>query len=164
MFKTQVGITTWLLGLLTIAGGVMAQESIDNLKAYPSAEVGMTRFVLHLDPQADEEHYRIQLLVGQTVETDERNRYFFAGELVEKTVEGWGFGYYYLKELGPMAGTLIGLEPDAPKVKRFISLGGEPPLFRYNSRLPVVVYVPTGCEVRYRIWKAEPESKSINPG
>ena len=25
---------------------------------------------------------------------------------------------------------------------------------RYNSRIPLVVYVPKGGEVRYRIWKA----------
>ena len=27
-------------------------------------------------------------------------------------------------------------------------------LLRYNSRLPVVVYVPQGFDVRYRIWTA----------
>ncbi|MBW2490657.1 MAG: proteinase inhibitor I4 serpin, partial [Deltaproteobacteria bacterium] len=35
---------------------------------------------------------------------------------------------------------------------------------RYNSRLPVVVYVPEGVEVRYRIWRAEPESKKAHEG
>jgi ecotin len=44
-----------------------------------------------------------------------------------------------------------------PKVERFITLGGEPELLRYNSRLPLVVYVPVGVEVRYRIWKADQE-------
>ena len=27
----------------------------------------------------------------------------------------------------------------------------------YNSRLPVVVMVPEGCELHYRIWRADPE-------
>ena len=44
-----------------------------------------------------------------------------------------------MSKLGPMAGTLMAINPDAPKVKRFITLGGEPYLIRYNSRLPVVV-------------------------
>lgn len=142
----------------------MAQESVDNLKAYPPAAAGQSRFVLHLDPQAQEDDYRVELLVGKTVETDEPNRYFFAGSLTEETVHGWGYGFYQLKELGPMAGTLIGVDPDAPKVKRFITLGGERQLVRYNSRLPIVVYVPAGCEVRYRIWKTEPDAKPMNPG
>ena len=47
-----------------------------------------------------------------------------------------------------MAGTLMAVSPDAPKVDRFITLGGEPQLLRYNSRLPLVVYVPGGVEVR----------------
>ena len=54
-----------------------------------------------------------------------------------------------------MAGTLMAVDPDAPKVDRFITLGGEPQLLRYNSRLPLVVYVPDGVEVRYRFWRAD---------
>jgi ecotin len=37
-------------------------------------------------------------------------------------------------------------------------------LIRYNSRLPVVVYVPEGVEVRYRIWRADPEAKVVPQG
>jgi ecotin len=62
-----------------------------------------------------------------------------------------------------MAGTLMAVDPNAPKVDRFISLGGEPYLIRYNSRLPVVVYVPEGAEVRYRIWRAG-ETKPMSEG
>ncbi len=47
-----------------------------------------------------------------------------------------------------MAGTLIGVDPNVPKVARFITLGGEPYIIRYNSRLPVVVYAPDGVELR----------------
>lgn len=54
-----------------------------------------------------------------------------------------------------MAGTLMAVDPSEPKKDRWITLGGEPELIRYNSRLPLVVYVPVGVEVRYRIWRAE---------
>ena len=54
-----------------------------------------------------------------------------------------------------MAGTLMAVDPNAPKIERFITLGGEPELFRYNSRLPLVVYLPEGVEVRYRIWRGD---------
>ena len=53
-----------------------------------------------------------------------------------------------------MAGTLVAVDPNAPKVARFITIGGDPYIIRYNSRLPIVVYVPEGVEVRYRIWTA----------
>ena len=51
-----------------------------------------------------------------------------------------------------------------PKVDRFITLGGEPKLLRYNSRLPVVVYVPADVEVRYRIWRADRKATAARPG
>jgi ecotin len=58
----------------------------------------------------------------------------------------------------------MGVDPNAPKVDRFITLGGEPYLIRYNSRMPVVVYVPEGVEVRYRIWTTAAEMKAMQAG
>ncbi len=57
----------------------------------------------------------------------------------------------------------MGVAPNAPKAQRFVTLGGEPYLVRYNSRLPLVVYVPEGCEVRYRLWTAG-EAKTMTQG
>lgn len=44
------------------------------------------------------------------------------------------------------------MPPDKKPVEAFVSYAPFGP-FRYNSRLPVVVYVPQGYEVRYRLWK-----------
>jgi ecotin len=63
-----------------------------------------------------------------------------------------------------MAGTLMAIDPNAPKVARFITLGGDHDLVPYNSRLPIVVYVPEGVEVRYRIWSAGAMAKAIEEG
>jgi ecotin len=63
-----------------------------------------------------------------------------------------------------MAGTQMPVDPNAPQVRRFITLGGEPDLIRYNSRLPVVVYAPEGVEVRYRIWTAESTLNGFEKG
>lgn len=138
---------------------LVAQE---DLKAFPKAEEGYARHVLRLKPQPDETSLKVEIIVGKTVETDSVNQYFFAGKLEEVTVEGWGYTRYFLKELGPMAGTLIAPPPNATKVKRFISLRGEPYLVRYNSRLPIVVTVPQDAQVRYRIWRADKESKPMS--
>lgn len=136
----------------------------DNMKAFPPAENGMVRHVLQLPEQADESALKVELMVGKTIQTDQRNQYFFGGSLEVTTIKGWGFPMYTLSELGPMAGTLMAVDPNAPKVFRFITLAGEPYLIRYNSRLPVVVYVPDGAEVRYRIWRTEDEAKAIDEG
>ena len=104
----------------------------------------------------------MELIVGKTVRVD-KNRYFFGGQIKRETIKGWGFTRYTVSKLGPMAGTLMATDPNTPKTDRFITLGGEPYLIRYNSRLPVVIYVPEDVEVRYRIWSAG-DAQTIKKG
>jgi ecotin len=154
----------WMTTVLLLLLAFPAARAADNLKAFPAAEQGMVRYVLPLPKQQDESLLKIELIVGKTVQLDAHNRYFFAGRIEEETIQGWGFTRYKLGKLGPMAGTLMAVDPNAPKVARFVTLGGGPYLIRYNSKLPVVVYVPYGVEVRYRIWTAGPEAKAIDKG
>ena len=143
---------------------MLPAQAADNLKAFPPADQGKVRYVLHLPAQDDEFLFKVELLAGKTVQVDEKNQYFFGGKIKEETIKGWGFPRYMVSKLGPMAGTLMAIDPNAPKVARFITLGGDPYLIRYNSRLPIVVYVPEGVEVRYRIWTAGAEAKAIEKG
>jgi ecotin len=154
----------WACTLLLFLFALPPGQAADNMKAFPAAGEGMVRYVLQLPPQADESGFKVELVIGKTVETDAANRYFFAGRIEEETIQGWGFPRYAVSKLGPMAGTLMAVDPDAPKVARFITLGGTPYLISYNSRLPVVVYVPESVEVRYRIWTAGAEIKPIEKG
>ena len=157
-------IKTWASAFLLFLFAVPAGLAADNMMAFPPAAEGMVRHVLQLPPQADESGFKVELIVGKTVETDAGNRYFFGGRIEEETIKGWGFPRYTVAKLGPMAGTLMAVDPNAPKVARFITLGGAPYIIRYNSRLPVVVYVPAGVEVRYRIWTAGAEINAIEQG
>ena len=143
---------------------VMSAHSADTMKAFPPAEKGMVRYVLQLPKQDNESIFKVELIVGKTVQVDEKNRYFFGGNIEKDTIKGWGYPRYIVSKIGPMAGTLMAVNPDAPKVARFITLGGEPYIIRYNSRLPIVVYVPEGVEVRYRIWTTRADLKSMEKG
>lgn len=145
------------MAILIVVFTAIPAPAGDNMKAFPPAEDGMARYVLQLPEQDDESAFKVELIVGKTVRVDETNQYFFAGRIEKETIEGWGFPRYNVSELGPMAGTLMAADPDAPKVDRFVRLGGEPYLIRYNSRLPIVVYVPEGVAVHYRIWRAGEE-------
>lgn len=149
---------------LLLLSAVLPAQAAGNMKAFPPADEGMVRYVLQLPEQVNESAFKVELIAGKTVEVDEANRYFFAGKIEEQTISGWGFPRYILGKLGPMAGTLMAINPNAPKVKRFITVGGEPYLIRYNSRLPIVVYAPEGVEVRYRVWSAGAEAKAIEKG
>ena len=147
------------IALLATVSLAIAQTP-DNMRAFPPAEAGMTRHVIRLPQEKDEAALKVEVIVGKTVRTDAQNRYFFGGTLETVNIPGWGYNRYILRGLGPMGGTLMAPDPNAPQVDRFISLRGES-MLRYNSRLPIVVYVPDGVEVRYRLWRAE--SASVSP-
>jgi ecotin len=147
--------------LLSAASAAFAAE---DLKAFPPAESGMVRYVLQLQEQPDESTYKVELIIGKTVRIDPQNRYFFGGQIEAETIQGWGYTRYVVSKLGPMAGTLMAVDPDAPTVERFIALGGEPYFVRYNSRLPIVVYAPEGVDVRYQIWATSAEAKPMDKG
>ena len=131
-------------------------------KAYPAAAAGMKRIVIHLDAQADEYAWKIELSVGKVMETDGVNHIGGGAKIAEKTVDGWGYTYFEATQAAMMS-TLLGVPPGTPKVTRFVTMAGTGPV-RYNSRLPLVVYVPEGLEVRYRLWKAEPETRKGEAG
>lgn len=153
-----------LVAALSFFTAVMLAQAADTMKAFPQAEEGMVRYVLQLPKQHDESVLKVELIVGKTVQVDEVNTYFFGGHIEKETIKGWGYQRYTINKIGPMGGTLMAVDPNAPKVDRFITLGGEPYFIRYNSRLPIVVYVPKGVEVRYRIWRAGADVKIMEGG
>lgn len=159
----------WLLVVVALATGsraIRADEpvpaaidpgAVKNLEdAYPAAPEGMERKVILLPhkERGVEEDFRIELVVGRTVPTDGVNRHRFGGELREVDIPGWGFSYYLVEgALDVPAATRIAADGDLKP--RFVP--GPSRLVAYNSRLPLVVMVPTGCEVRWRLWRAQPE-------
>jgi ecotin len=157
----KIAAVALLLGL-PVAG--QTGGAPDDLSAFPQAEPGMVRYLLYLPARRDESVYKVELIVGKTLQTDSINRYFLGGEIRAESIPGWGYTRYLVDEVGPMAGTLMAVDPDAAKVERFITLGGPPYLVRYNSRLPIVIYVPQGVEARYRIWSAGDDIKAMSPG
>ena len=154
----------YLLIAILLLSSMLPAHAMDNMKVFPSANQGKVRYVLQLPKQDDESAFKVELIVGKTVQVDERNNYFLGGKIEEETIQGWGFPRYIVSKIGPMAGTRMAIDPNAPKVTRFIKLGGDPYLVRYNSHLPIVVYVPEGVEVLYRIWTAETKAKAIEKG
>ena len=154
----RVSIILFLLLLLTQV------SDANNMKAFSPPAEGMERYVLHLPKKANERLYKVELMIGKTVLVDSENHFFFAGRIDAQTIQGWGFTQYVLSELGPMAGTRMAVSSDAPSLERFVGLRGDPYLISYNSRLPIVIYVPNGVEVHYRIWSADSKIYSMDGG
>ena len=126
------------------------------LKPYPAAAAGYQRHVIELPAQANEAEHKVELIAGKTLEVD-CNQQRLGGQWQEKTVEGWGYNYYELGQVGPAMSTLMAC-PDNSRKQAFVLVGGEPLLVRYNSKLPLVIYAPADVQVRYRIWSAAADS------
>lgn len=126
------------------------KEAIDNLKAYPETIDSLVRHVIYLELMADESLFEIELIAGKTLSVD-CNRHRLIGSFSEETVQGWGYNYFVFSTENHVASTMM-MCPDGVKTDKFIS--GESISARYNSRLPIVVYLPKDCELKYRIWTA----------
>ena len=155
---------TLVAGLLALALLPSAAEDHKYLKAFPKASDGMERFVIELPHKERDEEvgFKVELVVGKEMMTDGVNRVSLGATIEPKPLEGWGFTYYECAEVTPGPSTLIAVPPGTPKVKRFVT--GRPLQIRYNSRIPVVVYVPKGHEVRYRIWRADETYEKAEEG
>lgn len=139
-------------------------DAIKNFEsAYPNATEGMERKVIFLPhiERGEDQHLQVEILVGRMMETDGINSYQLGGKLHERNISGWGFTYYEVEgALRDANSTLIGGPTN--KAQRFVT--GPRLLVRYNSRLPLVVMVPKGCELRWRIWKAADEWTTATDG
>ena len=71
------------------------------------------------------------------------------GTITEETVKGWGYNYYNVNSTGDIAGTRMAC-PNNKKTSQFIHI--QPQIIRYNSKLPIVLNVPIGFEVKYKVW------------
>lgn len=105
----------------------------------------------------NEDDYKVQIIAGKTLQVD-CNQQRLGGKLEEKTLKGWGYPMYRLNKVsGPMS-TMMAC-PEGKSHPEFVPVVGDGFMLRYNSKLPIVVYVPKDIEVRYRIWSASKQIK-----
>lgn len=166
---TLTVMRTALLALLTVAlvaapeAGKRPDDDSHWQKAYPAAKPGERRIVIHLDAKPDEDAWKVEIIVGRMMETDGVNRMWLGGQIEERAIEGWGYSCLVAKPSPSGITTRIGVPPGQKPVMAFVSMPAHGP-FRYNSKLPVVVYVPQGYEVRYRLWKVDGETRTGEEG
>jgi len=90
------------------------------------------------------------------------NQHILMGVLEAKPLKGWGYTYLEASNISGMRASTR-MACNEPESEKFVTLApSENSLIRYNSRSPIVVYVPTGYEVRYRLWSAEEKSRKAN--
>lgn len=123
----------------------------EDLSMFPAPAAGYKQVIVRVPALPNEQDAKIELIIGKTAVVDKCNKHFLTGNVTTKNLDGWGYNYYHVTTDGNVAGTLMACS-DTRTEKKFVAL--QPELTNYNSRLPVVIYLPQDCEVRYRIWKA----------
>ena len=145
--------TCLLLPILLIGACANTMSQNEDLNPWPAAAAGETRHVIRLLAMEDEAAHGVELIVGKELEVD-CNRHWFGGKLERQVVSGWGYPLYRLTSVAGPASTMMGC-PDEGKLTAFVAVHLEDPMMRYNSKMPIVVYVPDGFSVRYRTWSAD---------
>jgi len=132
------------------------KRSVD-LSMYAEPDSGWQRIALSLEPVKDETLLKVELVVGLEMVID-CNLHGLQGEFEYQTVKGWGYGLWKFKTNGEIVSTLMACEADSEHLS-FVH--GQSQLVRYNSKLPVVVYIPQGYELRWRVWETDGAYKKL---
>lgn len=123
------------------------------LEHFPKAKPGYTRYVIQLPAKTESKEQsdlRVELVPGKVMPTDCNTR-SLGGGIEEKELKGFGYTYYEFNSNGRVISTMMAC-PDNKKVDKFVAAKSE--LVRYNSKLPIVVYIPNGFELKYRLWES----------
>ena len=126
----------------------------DPLDAFPAPRAGMYRVVIQLPDKSREQqgNFKVELISGKNMLTDGVNQTRLGASFTTHNLKGWGYTFYEFQDSAATLSTMMAAPDGLPQVEQFVS--GSPIMIRYNSRLPVVVYLPENHELRYRIWEA----------
>ena len=171
-FNAQRSVRAGLLAVALAGAGaainVRAVTAIPrlDLSGYPAPAAGLQRWVIQpsgllprsSDPliSANPHDWRVQLIVGKNVDLD-CNHSWLSGPSprMQRVPEASGKALFVVN--GPLVvmKTRKACPPDQPRHRSFLSLGKQPYLVPYNASWPIVVDLPKGAELRWRVWKAE---------
>jgi ecotin len=139
-----------------------------DLSGYPAPAAGERRWVIQLpgvlpptrDPalSPDPGDWRVQLIVGRMAQVD-CNQHSFAARLRHWRLADDKPMVFRVDNVGPMASTRMACPPDQPRRQAFVTMAGKPYVVPYAVSQPIVVYAPAGLQLRWRLWKAERQSR-----
>ena len=81
--------------------------------------------------------------------------------MTTQTIQGWGYDFYRLDKISKPASTLMAC-PQIIKQEKQVSITTNLTFINYNSKLPLVVYVPDDITLAYRIWTSSSMHQARN--
>jgi ecotin len=144
---------------LSVPATGLAQRASD-IAMFPLAERGMQRVVIRMPPRRDEMNWRVEFFAGREMRVD-CNRTSLGQNMASRELTGWGYNFWVVDGTRRGMSTMMGCPPGSDHLD-FVS--GLPNTEPYNSRLPIVIYVPIGFQVRYRMWNVVSRDILAPPG
>lgn len=134
---------------------IIAKEN-DAINMYPNPKEGYEQKVIQLDTLSNEDQYMVEIFVGKLMTVDACNRHNLMGTWKQEDVQGWGYSYYEFISNAEVMSTMIGCLDTTLQEKLIRGMGN---MIRYNSKIPIVLYIPQGMTLQYRIWTTDNEWK-----
>lgn len=152
---TQFTKAIFIFLISLVSSNVSAQNFTRvNTDIFPKAEKNQKKVVIEVPYSATDANKKIEIFVGKEMETDKCNQYGLQGSFVKKDLKGWGYNYWVFSSNGNAVSTMKACLDNGTKMQ-FVYAPGY--LTDYNGRMPIVLYVPDGFSVKYKIYKADSE-------
>lgn len=134
------------------------------IRPFPAPEGDQIRYAIHVPTKPHEENLKVELRATKKATVDGVNKFWYLGNLDKKILEGWGFNYYTMDHVSdsPRQTSMEGIVTERVESVS-VNLDGKT-LFRYNSRLPIVVYAPKDVSLNYVIWHADDVAQNASEG
>ena len=145
-----------------------ARHSLD-LSVYPKVTPDLNRHVIWLDPQANEQRLKVEIIATKQHMKD-CNQGSFRADVSTEYVQNGSRVYYQIGKTGHYISTLMGCPHIRYLADVAVNLSGAS-MLPYHSHAPIIVYAPQDIQVSYRIWQIasthptqiENQSKVIQP-
>ncbi|TXH67047.1 MAG: ecotin [Thiothrix sp.] len=120
------------------------------MQPFPKPHAGDKRLVIRLPARADEASLLVRITPGKLSQVD-CNTQSYAGTLETKTLQGWGYNFYVLRSQGHAMSTMMACPPNSSRTA-FVPVAGAQQTISYNSRMPLIYYVPKDFNVQYEVF------------
>lgn len=158
--ERYIGFNRWMFMSLMLTVGVVAQEK-DKNNLYPLPQEGWEKVVVDLPLlKKGTSEYRVEFTVGFDMETDLCNPYSLIGEWAEYEVQNSELVYFIASTKGQVVKAMNEC-PNNKKKSQFV--GVKSSFMIHTGQQPLVVYIPEGYQLRYRLWSADKEWNSVVP-
>ncbi len=130
------------------------------LSYYPIEIEGWKRDVIYLPKMANqnqEDEYKVEIIPTEECNLD-CSTYRLLGRFKEQNIEGMGFPYFIFLTNGTVLTEKFNCSKNSRKNKTVVAQGK---LLNYNSNLPIVVFVPTKINLKYKVWKATEKTDNV---